>query len=81
MLRQRVDNGVRTGRITHREAEVLRNEIRQINWMERRFRSSGGLNQREFAILDQRLDHLERRIYAEMRDGQSYGYGYGDRRY
>lgn len=78
-LRERVDRGVRTGRITYREAEVLRGEIRNINWMERQYRANG-LNYRETQILTERLDRLERRIYAEMRDGQRYGYGYGERR-
>lgn len=79
-LRVRVDQGVRSGRITHREAEALRHEIRQINAMERRYRANG-LNYHEAQILEARLDRLERRIYAELRDGQRYGYGYGDRRW
>lgn len=85
-LRDRIDRGVRTGRLTFREAETLRAEVRNINWMERHFRANG-LNYREVQILNDRLDRLERRVYAEMRDGQRYGYGYGyghgdrDRRY
>ncbi len=56
-------------------------ELRDINRMERQFRASHGLNPREIAILDARLDRLERRMRTEMRDDQRYGYGYGDRRY
>ena len=80
-LRQRLDRGIERGRLTRREAEALRYELREINRMERQFRASHGLNPREVAILDARLDRLERRMRAEMRDDQRYGYGYGDRRY
>ncbi len=80
-LRQRLDRGIERGRLTRREAESLRYELRDINRMERQFRASHGLNPREIAILDVRLDRLERRMRAEMRDDQRYGYGYGDRRY
>lgn len=80
-LRQRLDRGIERGRLTRREAESLRYELRDINRMERQFRASHGLNPREIAILDARLDRLERRMRAEMRDDQRYGYGYGDRRY
>lgn len=80
-LRQRLDRGMERGRLTRREAESLRYELRDINRMERQFRASHGLNPREIAILDARLDRLERRMRAEMRDDQRYGYGYGDRRY
>lgn len=80
-LRFRLDRGLETGRLTRREAESLRFELREINRLERQFRTSYGLNPREVAILDVRLDRLERRLRAEMRDGQRYGYGYGDRRY
>ncbi len=80
-LRQRLDRGIERGRLTRREAESLRYELREINRMERQFRASHGLNPREIAILDVRLDRLERRMRAEMRDDQRYGYGYGDRRY
>lgn len=76
-LRQRLDRGLDSGRLTRREAESLRYELREINRMERQFRASHGLNPREVAILDVRLDRLERRMRAEMRDDQRYGYGYG----
>lgn len=78
-LRQRLDRGIERGRLTRREAESLRFELRDINRMERQFRASHGLNPREIAILDARLDRLERRMRTEMRDDQRYGYGYGDR--
>lgn len=80
-LRQRLDRGIETGRLTRREAEALRYELREIRRLERMFRDSHGLSPREVAILDDRLHRLERRMRAEMRDDQRYGYGYGDRRY
>ncbi|MDP2260904.1 MAG: hypothetical protein Q8J89_14425 [Caulobacter sp.] len=80
-LRHRLDRGIETGRLTRREAESLRYELREIRRLERLFRASHGLNPREVAILDDRLNRLERRMRAEMRDDQRYGYGYGDRRY
>jgi opacity protein-like surface antigen len=78
-LRQRFVRGLDSGRLTRREAEALHYELREINRLERQFRASRGLNPREVAILDARLDRLERRLRAEMRDDQRYGYG--DRRY
>ncbi|MDO9474238.1 MAG: hypothetical protein Q7J28_14380 [Caulobacter sp.] len=80
-LRHRLDRGIETGRLTRREAESLRYELREIRRLERMFRASHGLSPREVAILDDRLHRLERRMRAEMRDDQRYGYGYGDRRY
>lgn len=86
-LRVAVDRAAQYGRLSRREAETLRYEIRQINAMERSFRYSGGLSPQEFRILDQRLDRLERRLHREMadRDGRAgrggYGSGYDGRRY
>ena len=76
-LRHRLDRGIESGRLTRREAESLRHELREIRRLERLFRASHGLNPREIAILDDRLYRLERRMRAEMRDDQRYGYGYG----
>ena len=76
-LARRIARGERTGRLTWREARDLRYDLARINAMEYRFRRSYGLDRREFAILDTRLDRLEYRIIAEMRDGRRYGQGYG----
>lgn len=78
-IERRIVHGARTGRLTYREAEALKADARQITWMERRFRANG-LSRVEAQILDERLDRLERRVFAELRDGQRYSYGYGDRR-
>ena len=76
-LRHRLDRGLDSGRLTRREAEALRFELRDISRMERQFRASQGLSPREVTILDVRLERLERRMRAEIRDDQRYGYGYG----
>lgn len=73
----RIARGERTGRIDRREARMLRGELFQIQSLERQFRMTRGLDRREVAILNTRLDRLEYRVMAEMRDGRRYGDGYG----
>lgn len=80
-IRNDIQRGVRYGRITPREAQSLEWELRDISRMEKQFRNSRGLDRRELAILDNRLNRVERRVVMEARDGQRYGYGYGDRRW
>ena len=68
-------------RISEREARNLREESRDI---EKRLRKSArnGLNQREYASIDYRVQRLEQRIYRDARDGNRYGYnnsGWSDR--
>ncbi|MDP1629920.1 MAG: hypothetical protein Q8L66_00695 [Caulobacter sp.] len=81
VISTRIQRGMRTGRLNPYEARALRGEFRQIARLEYRFRATRGLDRREVAILDGRLDRLERRVYAEMRDGNRngarYGQGYG----
>lgn len=81
MIAQRIAQGERSGRLDRREARSLRNDLFQINNLERQFRMSRGLDRREVAILDARLDRLERQLFAEMRDGRGPGRGYGGGRY
>ena len=80
-IRDSIQRGVRYGRITPREAQSLEWELRDISRMEKQFRQSRGLDRREIATLDTRLNRVERRVVMEARDGQRYGYGYGDRRW
>jgi|SRR5215217_753582 len=80
-IRKDIQRGVRHGRITPREAQSLEWEMRDISRMEKQFRDSRGLDRREMAILDNRLNRVERRVAMEARDGQRYGAGYGDRRW
>jgi hypothetical protein len=74
----RIDRGVRDGSLTRREAARLRNELRQIAFLEDRY-SRNGLNGWERTDLNRRYDALSSRVFAERRDRQNrrYGYGYG----
>lgn len=76
-LAMRIARGERHGNLGRREARMLRGELFQIENLERQFRMSRGLDRREVAILNARLDRLEYRVMAEMRDGRRYGEGYG----
>lgn len=86
-LDRRIDIGVRTGRISRREATALRAEFREIARLEATYRR-GGLTIRERADLDRRFDRLSGRIRWEANDrdrdrdtgrpGDGYGNGYGN---
>ena len=71
-LDQRIDQGVRSGQLTRREADRLRDEYREIARIENRYRR-GGLSNWERNDLDRRFDRLAMQIRYERRDG--------DRRY
>lgn len=71
-LDRRIDQGVRKGQITRREASRLRAEFRQIANLEYRYRRSApGLTRWERQDLDRRFDMLARRIRWERRDWQN----------
>lgn len=73
-LDRRIETGLRSGRLTPREAARLRAEFDDIARLEYRF-SRNGLSPREMAILDQRFDRLADRIRWERRDDQRrYGW-------
>ena len=73
-LDQRIDAGVRNGRLTQAEARTLRNEFRDLQRLEAQYRASvGGLSFAERADLDRRFDALSRRIRDERNDGQDRG--------
>lgn len=75
MLDHRIDQGIRDGSLSRREAFMLRREFNRITWLEARYRADG-LNGWERADLDRRLDRLSDQVRAERHDDQ-YGYGYG----
>lgn len=79
-LDRRIDQGVRGGGLTPREAQSLRYEFRQLVQLENRYRR-GGLNNWERADLNRRFDTLSARIRFERHDRQDrrYGQGYGYR--
>lgn len=68
-LDQKIDNGVRRGCLTRREADRLRAEFRNIAIIERNYRASGGgLNAWERQDLERRLDRLNQDIRRQCRD-------------
>lgn len=72
-LDRRIDQGLRNGRLTPREAASLRAEYRSIARLEARYRASRGLSNWERADLDRRFDALAARIRWERND---YARGY-----
>jgi hypothetical protein len=78
-LERRIEQGLRSGKLTRREAYRLRTDFQAIARLETRYRVNG-LSTWERADLDRRFDTLAARIRWERRDGDRYGYGYGERR-
>lgn len=72
MLDNRIDAGVRSGRLTFREAVRLRSEFRDIAQLEMRYRR-GGLTLWERRDLDRRFDRLETQLFASLRDRDRRG--------
>ena len=71
LLRQRIDSGLSSGRLTAQEAAKLYKKEDQIRDMEARLRVSGsGLNWREERNLLNRLDNLSKQINRELYDRQ-----------
>jgi hypothetical protein len=68
-LERRIDQGVRSGQLSRREAASLRAEFRSLVNLEARYRRSApGLTQWERRDLDNRFDRLAQRIRWERRD-------------
>lgn len=73
-LDARIDQGVRDGSLTRREAGTLRAEFRDIADLEARYRrSGGGLSDWERRDLDRRMDALSARIRVNRHDAQERG--------
>lgn len=68
-LDHRIDQGVRNGQLTRREAVALRAEFNQIARIEASYRRDG-LSNWERADLDRRFDNLAQRVRFERRDRQ-----------
>ena len=64
---QRIERSARRGIISPREAVSLRREANQIR-RQLHVASRNGLNRREFAQLNFRVDRLEQRVRIERRD-------------
>ncbi|MES2897143.1 MAG: hypothetical protein V4759_13990 [Pseudomonadota bacterium] len=78
-LDRRIDQGVRSGKITRREAYRLRTDFQAIARLEARYRVNG-LSAWERTDLDRRFDTLAARIRWERQDDERYRDGYGQRR-
>jgi len=78
-LDRRIDQGVRTGKISRAESVRLRADFQTIARLENRYRTNG-LSNWERSDLDRRFDTLSARIRIEANDSNRYGGGYGDRR-
>ena len=71
MIENRIYAGMRSGRLSEREAGRIRAEFGDIVRLEARYRRNG-LNGWERADLDRRFDRLDALITAEARDRNNY---------
>ena len=69
-LDRRIDQGVRNGSLSRREAARLRGEFNSLARLEANYRR-GGLSAWERNDLDRRFDRLEAQIRAERRDNDN----------
>jgi hypothetical protein len=68
-LEQRINQGMRSGALSRREATQIRNEYRGLVRMEARYRASRpGLTMQERGDLDRRYDALSAKVRYEKRD-------------
>lgn len=66
---QRIDQGIRSGALTRREAVQLRGEFRALSRLEARYRVNG-LSYAERRDLDRRFDALSARVRIQKNDWQ-----------
>lgn len=76
-LQQRLQMGVQRGTISRREAEPLRQQLRQLRQLDRQY-SRDGLSRNERQALQQRIQSLQVQIRSAERSGNRWD---GDRRY
>ncbi len=69
-LDRRIDQGLRTGALSRREATRLRGEFSALARLEQNYRR-GGLTQWERADLDRRFDRLSAQVRYERRDNDN----------
>ncbi len=67
-IERRIDQGIRSGALSRREAVNLRDEFRQIAQLEQRYRRSNGLSMAERRDLDRRFDVLSRKVRIDKND-------------
>ena len=68
---QRIEQGVRSGQLNHREEARLNHEQRQIRQEAREYRGDGVMTKAERTDLRHDQNRASRHIYAEKHDGQS----------
>jgi Ni/Co efflux regulator RcnB len=68
-IERRIDQGVRSGQLTRREARNLHGQFRSLLRLEDRYRRDG-LNRRERADLQRRYDTLASRVRFQKHDFQ-----------
>jgi len=78
-LRTELQIGIQSGEISRSEAIPLREQLRQLNQLERRY-ALDGINGRERADIQRRINHLRQGIRMASRDGRGR-YDRNDDRY
>lgn len=72
-IEQRIDQGIRSGSLSRREATQIRNEYRGLVRLEARYRASHpGLTMQERRDLDRRYDALSAKIRFEKHDRNAH---------
>lgn len=75
-IEMKINQGIRSGALTQREAMQLRGQFRSIASLEARYRASRpGLTVAERLDLDRRFDALERSIRVQKNDRDTRGHG------
>ena len=67
-IERRIDQGIRNGSLSRREAVNLRAEFRQIANLEQRYRRSNGLSMQERRDLDRRFNALAYKVRVDKND-------------
>lgn len=67
---QRINNGVRTGQLTHREANVLRTQQRQVRGLKRVAAADGRITKGERVIINRTQKRVNRNVYRQKNDRQ-----------
>lgn len=74
-MRQRIENGVRAGTISGREAAVLRRELQEIRRLDRAYHRDGRISQWERNDIDRRIRRLQQQL-RRFRINDDYRGGY-----
>lgn len=74
-LEHRISQGRRSGALNRSEVNRLSSDLRDIKSLARRYERTGrGIDRQEASVLDRRINALEHRLMAELRDRRNYGY-------